>query len=202
MTNLKIIIFAVIFVHISLNLYGQTYNKVITDNQYSNFFDELRKNKNLDIDKVNQKIISWKRSDIYGIDDTTYFIGHTFGRGVLENDSVQKYFSKNDMVFIEEQFEKINDSLWQEKDFKSFNLIDTSGIRKIHEYSMRKMRIKRNNYAYSFSMPIYSLDRNFVIIQIDYYCGFMCSEQCIHIYQRKPDGKSWKEVTKWGCWAT
>jgi hypothetical protein len=181
-------------------LHCQTYSNEISDNEISVFFQQLKNSKKLKIKKIDQKIIKWSDYDVYGEKDST--LSFSFGIGLLKNEIVLKHLTKDDIKYIEKQYISIRDSVWRKNEFKKFNLLDSLGRKEIHEYSMKRHRKMGNYYSYSFSIPLFSIDKKYVIIIKDFYCGFMCSTQCIYLYHRKEIFNNWEEIASWNCWST
>ncbi|CAD0009007.1 hypothetical protein FLAT13_04685 [Flavobacterium salmonis] len=59
-----------------------------------------------------------------------------------------------------------------------------------------------SNYSYSFSMPLFSLDKKYTLVTQQFFCGLMCSDQCIYVYERDSQSNNWKAIFSWNCWAT
>lgn len=116
--------------------------------------------------------------------------------GILKNEIVAKYFTKEDLIFIEKQYIS-EDSLWKENK-KGYKVLDSL---KISEISKRALKTHKMKYYYhSLSNPLFSLDGKYMIIIIDFYCGFMCSHQCIYLFQKSSaKNKSWKKIEEWSC---
>lgn len=49
----------------------------------------------------------------------------------------------------------------------------------------------------SVSMPIFFNNFNNCVIEINYYCGFLCAEKATYIYERSANGK-WQEIKEFG----
>lgn len=181
-------------------LYCQTYSNEISDSEISSFFLQMKNIKKLKIKKIDQKIIKFSYYDIYGEKDSTLRL--TFGTGILENEIILKHLTKEDIKYIEKQYLNVKDSVWKEKEFKKYSLIDSIGRKEIQNYSIKRHKKMGNYYSYSFSIPLFSIDKKHVIIIQDFYCGFMCSTQCIYLYHRKEVYNNWEEIATWNCWST
>ena len=181
-------------------LHCQTYSNEVSDKEISLFFEQLKNSEKLKIKKIDHKIIKWRDYDIYGEKDTT--LNFTFATGILKNEIILKHLTKDDIKYIEKQYLNIKDSVWKKNDFKKFNLLDSIGRKEIHDYSMKRHRKMGNYYSYSFSIPLFSIDKKFVIIIQDFYCGSMCSTQCIYLYKRNEIFNKWEEIASWNCWST
>ncbi|MFD1605856.1 hypothetical protein ACFSJW_04570 [Flavobacterium artemisiae] len=112
--------------------------------------------------------------------------------------ALQKYFNPEDLKFIEKQYLNQKDSLWQKNDFKKFDITDSAEQKKIVEHSKKGKRMG-SYYSYSFSVPLFSLDKKYALVTKQFFCGMMCSDQCIYVYERDNLLNKWKVVSSWFC---
>lgn len=182
------LIFSFILFLIGLNLFSQTYSSVISDKEISIFFKELSKSNSLRLEKIDKEIISFNDDTFFGYDDD-------FDNGILKNKFVLNHLTKKDIIFLKNQYEGFKAKFWEVKDFKQ-KLIDSLEVKEIHSQSYRN---KNGLKYYSFSIPIFSKNREYAIIIEYYYCGFMCSNQCVYFYKRRKFFKRWKQIYKWSC---
>ena len=177
---------------------------IVNDNLISFFFSDFKENSDFEIDKVYKKVIQWHDDELFGNKQELNIHGE-YTIALTELDSVKKYFSNEDIDFIKKQIPKVNRHIkWNEKLMSSFTLIDSTELDRIAKNSMSKrkrIRNTKNNFAYIFSIPIFSKDFNRVIIQEEYFCGFLCAQTCIYIYEKQENGK-WKKLSEWECWAS
>lgn len=181
--------------------YCQTYSDEINNKEISTFFEELNLSKRHELKKINRQIISWEKEQIFGTKDSIKLF-LDYEKYLLTNDTINKYLSVNDIDYIQKQYLSFKKANWNLSEFKDFELIDSVEINKILNRSIKKKRRLKNNYAYSFSIPLFSLDKKYVILIEEYYCGFMCSDKCIKIYQKIDNSANWKEIAHWSCFAT
>jgi hypothetical protein len=177
---------------------GQNYSKVISDGEIRTFFAELQSNKSLKIDKVDQIPIRW--SDLDLVDQIDSSSDLLWGPTALSHDSVQKYLDSNDIRFVVDQVFASENFIWRKSDFRSFSLIDTVGVALIYKKSKKKGR-GRNNYCYSFSLPLFSRNKQFVLLRQKYLCGFLCMTECIYFY-RKTKNNKWILIDNWQCFSS
>lgn len=177
--------------------YGQTYSDHITDKEITIFFKQLANSIEPKIINIDEELIDWVGPDLYGERDTLFQMGW-LTQGIFQNDTVLRLFDTEDLGFVKKQYDAISESTWHEKHFMAFELVDTLFYRKILSHSYKSKKIKRW-YAYSFSLPFFSIDKNHVIIQQEYYCGYMCSNYCVYLYEKMPENKSWKLLANWKC---
>ena len=142
------------------------------------------------ISKIKQEKLKWRDTEIYG----EYENGIALIDGILKNDSLVKYFKNDDLIFVEKQYKNNINQSW-ETNFKKIKTLDSLTISELDKQALKSREMKY--YYHSMSNPLFSLNGKFVIIKIDYYCGFMCSNQCIYLFIKKK--KSWKLITEWNC---
>ena len=158
---------------------------------------DLSKNLPHQIVKLNKDILEWNDKDLYGEQDTLYQMGE-LTMGIMEIDSVRRFFTEKDLKYVVKQFNNLDGDHWYPEDFRKFEIIDSIGLMKImsHSYSEKKMG---KHYSYTFSIPLFSLSREFAIVQQEFDCGLECSTYCIYIYKQAHDKKSWSKVASWKC---
>ena len=176
---------------------AQTYSDHISDKEITLFFKQLSGSMDPKIKSMDEELIDWTYPDLYGERDTLYQMGW-LTRGIFQNDTVLRFFDTEDLGFVKKQYDAIAESTWHENHFMTFELVDTIFYRKIlsHSYNSRKIG---KWYAHSFSLPLFSIEKNHVIIQQEYYCGYMCSKYCVYLYEKVTDEKAWKLIAKWKC---
>jgi len=179
------------------NIYSQTYSLLVHDDIIEDFFVQLSKNLPHEIVKMNGDILEWSEQDMYGEQDTLYQLGE-LSKGLMEINKVHVFFSELDLRYVERQYNHLDGDYWYPEDFRRFEIIDSVGLNRImsHSYSEKKMG---KHYSYTFSIPLFSLNKEYAIVQQEFDCGYECSTYCIHIYKRLENQKSWKEITNWKC---
>jgi hypothetical protein len=177
--------------------HSQTYSLLVHDETIEDFFMQLSKNLPHQIIKMNEDILEWSEQDIYGEQDTLYQLGE-LSKGLMEINKVHIFFSDLDLKYVERQYNHLDGDHWYPEDFRRFEIIDSVGLNKImsHSFSEKKMG---KNYSYTFSIPLFSLNKEYAIVQQEFDCGYECSTYCIHIYKRLESQKSWVELTNWKC---
>jgi len=176
---------------------AQTYSNFITDKEVTVFFKQLTPTLEHKVKNIDAELIDWTEPDLFGELDTIYQMGY-LTKGIFQQAVVQKYFSKDDLKFVTEQFHDISESVWHAKDFLKYELVDTMQYRKILSHSYNNSKVGKW-YAHSFSMPLFSVNKNYVIIQQEYYCGYMCMRYCVYLYEKNTANNTWKEIAKWKC---
>lgn len=188
--------FAVLF---SICCFSQTNENIPTNKEIVHFLENLEVN-GKEIKKVDRKIILWTDYDIYGEQNLEIEKGSIIS-GILGYKALQTYFKPEDLKFIEKQYQNQKDSVWQQNDFKKFNIIDSKEKKKISEHSKKGQRMG-SYYSYSFSKPLFSLDKKYALVTQQFFCGMMCSDQCIYVYQRDSQSNNWKAIFSWYCGAS
>lgn len=184
MTYIERKIFLILFILFSELCFCQNINQISAIESVS----KLQK-----ISKMQQKKLKWNDTEIYG----EYENGFTLIEGILKNDTIVKYFGVNDLKFIEKQYQNKTDNLWKTK-FKKVEILDSLRISALNKQAIKTLKMKY--YYHSVSEPLFSENGNLMIIKVNYFCGFMCSTQCIYLYRKK--NKSWKLITEWNCLAS
>ena len=179
------------------NLNGQTYSLLVHDDVIEDFFKDLSKTLPHEILKFNVEIMDWNEKDMYGEDDTIFQMGE-LTMGIMQIDSVKLFYTEKDLQYVIKQYDNLEGDEWYPEDFRKFEVIDTFGMAKIlsHSYSDKKMG---KNYAYTFSIPLFSLNQEYTIMQQEFYCGLECSTYCIYMYKRSNDKKTWGKWASWKC---
>ncbi|MBE8724041.1 hypothetical protein [Flavobacterium hungaricum] len=188
--------FSVLF---SIYSFSQTNENIPTNKEMVQFLESIDVS-GKEIKKIDRKIILWTDYDIYGEQNLKVEIG-SFISGILRYKTLQNYFKPEDLKFIEKQFLSQKDSVWQKNDFKKLNITGPAEEKKIVEHSKKAQRMG-SYYSYSFSMPLFSLDKKYALVTQQFFCGFMCSDQCIYVYERDSQSNNWKAIFSWNCFST
>lgn len=162
------------------------------DNQF--LIEELPSK--MKIKKIDERKLKWTKEEMYGwYDEKGNLISNHIS--LLKNAVVNKYFTKEDLKFIEEQYasQKLRWNLYKGK----YKVLDSLTIKNLNEKALKTLKMKY--YYHSFSSPLFSIDKQFMIIKIYFYCGFMCGNQCIYLFQKKHNEKLWTKIDKWECLA-
>jgi len=173
---------------LTLTAHTQTYSIVLKDSEIITVINAV--GKPLKINKLYPFMSAWTFDQVFAIN----------GTGLLQNDSLRKYFTKQDIDFVAEQYHGMIQDRWQSKDFGHFRIIDTAEVKEIYKISrdLKKRAKYRDNYFYSLSIPFFSLDRKMAVIKTDYNGGFLCETECITLYKITAEGE-WAFITEWNC---
>jgi hypothetical protein len=168
---------------------AQTYSTVISDREIYEFYNWLNQHEERDGDepkrgarKVSENILAWD-STFFIPQDTLLINGQVeldpFGAYLYKSlRGVDTLFGNEDREFHNQQFHAIHDTVWHDK-FKKSKLLK------------RKHQAVPNRWYYS--IPLFSLDRKYVIVHRVYYCGTLCAHGMCYVYERRDDG-SWEPI--------
>ena len=172
---------------------AQTYSDIITDDEIVSFLSwEIKSTETYS----EEPFLSLNRKIYYKISDwdTLNFIKHDtlndYDLSVVflylfkEKNSLDTIFDEEDKKYFFEQFANIKASIWDHK-FPNGKITD------------KKNKKKPDRYYYS--LPLFSKNKNYVIIKREYYCGSLCAHGGYFIY-RKLDKKTWSLVTVVNGW--
>ncbi len=175
-------------------LIGQTYSSIISDKEIYDFLNWMTKNdrKYGDEPKFKRKqidflILPWDTCN-FVIKDSAVFNNPNFVSDhfylFYKNSRTDLLLQQQDREFIFKQFTEIKDTIWH-KPFSNSKLL------------INKDQKKPNRYYYS--IPLFSVDKKYVIIHRQYYCGNLCAYGGYYVYQRL-DEKKWEYVTAVHSW--
>ena len=140
--------------------------------EISNFIPQetyIPKNKNLFF-----RLISRLKRQEYFLDFDKYIYDSKKGTDTI--------FKEQDRDFLFLQFVAIKDTIW-------YNTFSES------ELVTREEKL----YIHYFSIPLFSIDKNYVIIELYYYCGTECAWGGYYVYRRL-DNNNWKYITTVHQW--
>ena len=166
---------------------GQTYNSLTSDKEIYAFLNWMTINSKkydeepkLKQKRIHHKILKWDKAVFFT--DTIQINNQQI---IADYDCLYqtKYgtdtiFNQQDRDFIYQQFTTIRDSIWHNS-FSKSKLLTTQ-------------KQKRTNIHY-YSIPLFSFDKNFVIVNRKYYCGDECAYGGYYVYKRIGE-KKWKFV--------
>jgi len=191
---------------------GQTYSSVVSDKEIYDFLNWLTVNtkkysqeSKLKQKRICHKILGWdkeafvidtilinERKQIIYLDETEtlrdsvqiYKRQYVYDREYLyqKGYGADTIFNQHDRDFIFQQFTAIKDSIWH----TSFS------------NSKLQTEQKQLNRHY-YSIPLFSLNKNYVIINRYYSCGNECAYGGYYVYERI-NKKRWKFVTVINTW--
>ncbi len=186
---LKITAFFLCF--LSSFIQAQTYSNVVSDEEIYGFLNWLTANSPKPSEEprfkkkqIYHKILSWDSSHFFAdtakIKEYKFFvIDHKY----IYQSGADTIFHLVDRDFILEQWKSIKDTLWHGKFSKSALITN-------------KDQRRANRYYYS--IPLFSKDKNYVIVRRTYYCGNTCAYGGFYIYRKLDEG--WKFLYAINTW--
>ena len=174
---------------------GQTYSSVTSEKEIYDFLNWMTVNDRkygeepkLKRKHIYHKILSWDTTNFI-TKDTSLIPQYQFfsidGFYLYQSrGGTDTIFNQQDRDFIFRQFTAIKDTIWHAKFSKSKLLTN-------------KKQKRPNRYYYS--IPLFSVDKNYVIIHRQYYCGSLCAHGGYYVYRRL-DNNKWEYVTAVNTW--
>ena len=193
MRTLKILL--ILGLLIAENSFGQTYSSVSTDKEIYNFLNWLTRTERkyreepfLTRKRIDCNILSWDTVNFIAKDTAMFrkypllsIEANYLFQGKSGTDTI---FKQADREFLFQQFLAVKDSVWHDS-FSNSKLLKT------------KKHRRPNRYFYS--IPLFSVDRKYVVISREYFCGDLCAYGEFYIYKKIGDSK-WKYVTSVNTW--
>ena len=174
---------------------GQTYSSVTSDQEIYDFLNWMTVNDSkygeetkLKRKHIHYKILGWDTANFI-IKDTALnnqfqFFSIEGGYLYQRHGGTDTIFKQQDRDFIFKQFTAIKDTVWHDKFSKSKLLTN-------------KKQKRPDRYYYS--IPLFSVDRKYVIIHRIYHCGSLCAHGGYYVYRRLENNK-WEYVTAVNTW--
>lgn len=166
---------------------GQTYSALKTDKEIYAFLNWMTKK-----EKKYREEPFYRRKQIYykisNWDTFNFIRKDTVDNRYYEDDMAYLFYKRDgadtifkaaDRAYLIQQYFAIKDSVWH----TPFH----------HSRLTRNNRQFRPN-RYYYSMPLFSVDHQYVIVQKTYYCGRLCAVFGYFVY-RKIDPNHWELVT-------
>lgn len=174
---------------------GQTYSSVTSDKEIYDFLNWMTVNDGkyeeepkLKRKHIYHKILSWETENFITKDTALINQDQFFsidGSYIYQrNGGTDTIFNQQDRDFIFKQFKAIKDTVWHHK-FSKSKLLTT------------KKQKRPNRYYYS--IPLFSVDRKYVIIYRKYFCGDECAYGGYYVYRRVGNNK-WEYLTAVNTW--
>jgi len=177
---------------------GHTYSSVIRDEEIYDFLNWMTINEENDIKYVYYGISKWYMENFILKDENTLKKNKNFFLKLIRKTNIVVFlgsdyiydiksgtdtiFKKEDRDFLFLQFNSIKDTIWHDN------------------FSQSELTQKALN-AHFYSIPLFSLDRNYVIISKEYYCGSECAYGGIFVYRRINEN-IWVFVTSVVTWVS
>lgn len=187
----SIIIFSLLLTNIFC--FGQTYSDIISDKEIISFLTwEVNSTEGYSEEplfsfkrKISSKISDWDSLNFVKPDSLNeYDFSVAFFYLFQEKNGLDSIFKDEDKKFLFEQFESCRDSTWQSK---------------IPKATITSRKNKKRPNIYYYSIPLFSKDKIYVIVKIEYYCGSLCAHGGYFIYKRLNED-SWEFVEVVNGW--
>ena len=170
---------------------GQTYSSLTTDNEIYDFLNWLTSTEKkydeapyLKRKQIYYKILHWNIDNFVWKDTANIrFLEFDLQYLFKKKNGVDTIFNKADQIFMLQQFTAIIDTTWQKPFHKS-------------KIVFKKKQPKPNRY--SFSIPLFSVDKKYVVIRKSYFCGDECGYSGYYVYRKKLKNK-WEYLTCINC---
>lgn len=173
---------------VSVTVYSQTYSRVVSDKEITDFIQwDLSKDSIAGKRRVYRKIIPFQKTDFILKDSAEKkWVEYSLSGYLFKKKNyTDSLFSVDDIDFLIEQADKTINASW-EFDWPNVSLKDT-------------LALHPKNTIFSYSLPLFSVDRNKVIIIKAFYCGLVCGGGAYYIYKRRSAGE-WelmKAINEW-----
>lgn len=189
-----------IFIIINVNLFGQNYSSIIPDSTILNFLsweikhDGLSKipSKKRHQKKIYHKIYLWSESEFIKLDSV-----ELKNHGIV--DAFSDYlFSENTLSFIGSDLDSV-DIRYMIKQYQGIN----SNVN--WNFDKDLVKIRKNSFrlhkkiTYFYSIPIFSKNKNMVLLKKLVYCGKLCAEHAVYIYKKNEFG-NWELIHLTNYW--
>lgn len=173
---------------------GQTYSTVTSDEEIYDFLNWMTihskkygEEPKLKRKHIHQRILSWDTINFITNDSPSLndqFSSLDMRYLYQRRSGMDSIFTQQDRDFLFKQFKAIKDTIWH-KSFSNSKLLSN------------KKQKRPNNYYYS--IPLFSVDKNYVIIHRQFYCGSSCAYGGYYLYRRL-DKDHWIFVTALNTW--
>jgi hypothetical protein len=190
----KFLVLTIFFFTFSF-IYGQTYSTVTSDKEIYDFLNWLtannrkfREEPKLKRKQIFNTILPWDTASFIMKDTARINKYPEFNLDYMylynRKSGTDTIFKQLDRDFLYKQLKAVKDTIWHEKFFKSLLLTD------LEEKSL--------NGRY-YSVPLFSIDKKYVVIQRVYVCGNECAYGGYFVYKRIKN-KKWVYVTTAKAW--
>jgi hypothetical protein len=181
--------------------YAQTYSGVIPDAEIIGFINADILSDSIKVQKaIRRNIFPLQLSEFYYKDSADFikknensrfiFHRHVF-RGREFTNRLDSLFSREDIDFFYKQIEGQRMNTKWLKPFINSVLVDN-------------VKLNSNHYAkqamYSYSLPLFSFDKQRLVIIKAFFCGLLCGGGAYYVYEKKKNN-NWILIRKINEWA-
>ena len=158
--------------------------------------------------EISEKLIYDFTNEILPQNGTSEFCKNVIDRKTFINvkgdsifiDKIKSEISKKDFEFIRKQYAKSNTFQWKHK-LKNRQIIklDTTINDEKKSEKFWNETIEKYKCISHIDMPIFNKEKNIAIIEISYYCGFLCASGATYIYKLDKNNKwiLYKTLDNW-----
>jgi hypothetical protein len=179
-----------IFFSLCLTSSAQKYSSEIKDTAITNFMSWLLKSdtsfkatRHVDND------ILKLHSDNFLYADSSTLNNYQFANNIFnKKNKLTKYFNQDDAICFVRQINKQRKYKWNLK-VKGTNFFNTIEL----------INNRIDKVLYSYSLPLFSADKKYVIIIEAFFCGLVCGGGEYNLYERQTDN-SWKKLKQFNNW--
>jgi hypothetical protein len=179
----------IIFFSLCLTCSAQKYSNVIEDTAITNFMNWLFKSDTSfkAAKHVDNDILKLHSDNFIYADSLTF--NYQFAQNIFrKTNKLTTYFNKDDANYFVQQVDQQRKYKWQLK-IKAIKLFDTIEL----------LNNRVDKVLYSYSLPLFSADKKYVIIIEAFFCGIVCGGGDYNLYERQADN-SWKRVKQFNHW--
>lgn len=175
---------------ICFNSEAQKYSSSIKDSSVINFMSWYFKNDTaLRVRRVIDINILKLNPENFKFPDSATLRDYRFAQNIFQpTNQLQKYFSSNDAAFFVQQVKRIRSKKW------NLNLAEVELYDKLN--AGKSPTIKS---FYAYSLPVFSINKNYVIIIESHYCGLACGGGEYILFKRE-EGNSWQAIRRFNKW--
>ena len=185
--------------------FSQTYNKIITDQEYYDFINSDISNDSVKVlHHIFRKRISLNKKLLYYKDSTEYIkrnngqykdqfiFHHVVFKGRVFSNYLDTIFSKEDIVFFGEQLKAMRKNEYWKKEFKNSVFIDSLE----YDYNGKDPFGREMKFGvWGYSLPLFASNKNYALI-----IKSNSVSRAYYIYRRSNKGE-WNFVKKFNEWA-
>jgi hypothetical protein len=180
----------IIFSTFCLTISAQKYSDVIKDTAITNFMTWLFKSDtSFKAERHVDNDIVKLHPDNFIYEDSSALNNYQFSENIFnKKNKLTKYLNRDDANYFVQQINKQRRNKWKLK-LKGIKLFDTIEL----------VNNRVDKVLYSYSLPLFSADKKYVIIIEAFFCGLVCGGGDYNLYERQRDN-SWKRVKQFNHW--
>lgn len=121
--------------------------------------------------------------------DSVQLKNYQFSQNIFNRtNKLNSYFNEQDANYFVQQIKDQRKDKWN---------LRIKGIKCFDTIELTDNRVDK--VLYSYSLPVFSADKRYVIIIEAFYCGLVCGGGSYNLYERKTDG-GWKKMKTFNQW--